>query len=65
MVLQPAGEAMPGTVRVIVRVRPLLPSERRRGEASVVRCADPKSVSVVMGAGMGGEPPLAPAALRR
>lgn len=43
-----ANGTVPGSVRVCVRVRPLLPSEVARGETSVVHCSDPKTLSVVL-----------------
>jgi len=42
------GGSIPGSVRVCVRVRPLLPSEKMRGEKSLVQCKDPKNVSVLL-----------------
>lgn len=42
------GGSIPGSVRVCVRVRPLLPSEKMRGEKSLIQCKDPKNVSVLL-----------------
>ena len=57
MVLTSAAEAVPGSVRVCVRARPLLPSERARGEASVLQCTDPKQISVTIPNAQGASAP--------
>lgn len=60
------GSNTPGSIRVCVRARPLLPGERDRGETEILNCKDPKNIDVVLPTSAGvGAPQTAGAGQQR